>query len=200
MQQLTPGWWAAPLPDGSRTRWLAMKSFSSFASSLPGQGLPWCTIIPIIPFCSLPCLPASLRLPKYAGNSSETWLYNKRLAARLIEESIDHASTVSAWGCDAGSGLSPQRLASLQIRLAPSSASDRISDSALRNGPRRVPEPESGTEEPRPIRWTSPSPHAWCSRVPAARDVAAWAWRQASISLTILPDTSVSLKSRPMCR
>ena len=36
---LTSGWWAAPLPDGSRTRWLVGKGFSS--SHPPPQGLPW---------------------------------------------------------------------------------------------------------------------------------------------------------------
>ena len=38
--RLVSGWRAAPLPGGSRTRWIAMKGFRSFHHS-PFQGLPW---------------------------------------------------------------------------------------------------------------------------------------------------------------
>ena len=37
--RLVSGWRAAPLPGGSRTRWIAMKGFRS--SHSPFQGLPW---------------------------------------------------------------------------------------------------------------------------------------------------------------
>lgn len=50
-------------------------------------------------------------LPKYDDDSAKAWLYGKLLAALLVEKLIHHASAISPWGYELGSGSPTQRLA-----------------------------------------------------------------------------------------